>query len=241
MASDAPGCLARVAEAGYDTVELVGYGSAGFPAIIDGLTAAGLRAVSQHVPYRRLEDELEPVIAENTALGCRFVVLQQGRHQDWVDADAVRSFAATCNRWGDELGAAGLRFGHHGYHEMDLEFAPEAGRTRWDIFVEETDPDRVFLQLDTYWVRRSGNDPVELLRRLAGRTPLMHLKDTSPDAGGTDTTVGDGLMDLAAVLEAAVETGVQAVIVEQEGDPPNALRDAAVSRRHLAVTMAGLA
>jgi sugar phosphate isomerase/epimerase len=235
MKLDALGCIAEVRAAGYQAVELVGYGNAGFDAVRDRLVEQGVRAISQHVNHRRLSEELDDVIAENVALGCSYLVVQQGRHEDWVDEQAVRSFAATCNEWGAICRDAGLRLGHHGYHEIDQEFAPLGSvtslgpATRWDLFAAETDPDLLFLQLDTYWVRLTGNDPAQLLDRFAGRVPTMHLKDTAV-AGEGDTVVGDGLMDLGGVLAAARQSGTSWVIVEQEGDPDNAFRDIRRSR-----------
>lgn len=234
MRAGARACIAEVAGAGYDAVELVGYGDAGFAAVRDRLAETGVQAISQHVPYGRFAQELDTVLAENSELGCSYLVIQQGRHEDWLDADAVRSFAATCNAWGAACRDAGLSLGYHGYHELDQEFAPYGAATRWDLFAAQTDPELLFLQLDTYWVRQTGNDPAALLERFAGRVPTLHLKDTAPAADGTDTTVGDGLLDLPAVLAAAARSGTSWVIVEQEGDPGNALRDIRRSRLNTA-------
>jgi sugar phosphate isomerase/epimerase len=230
MAADALRCLSQVADAGYRGVELVGYGNVGFEALRDGLGEAGLRAVSQHVAYRRLDHELELVIAENVALGCEYVVIQQGRHDDWVDDSAVVAFAATCTSWARSFRDAGLALGYHGYHELDLEFAAAGNGTRWDLFAETIDPELLFLQLDTYWVRHTGQDPVAMLGRFGGRVPLLHLKDTSTVPGETDTAVGNGLMDLPAVLAAASSAGTRWLFVEQEGDPAHAFGDIRRSR-----------
>jgi sugar phosphate isomerase/epimerase len=247
MSLDPLGCLLDVADAGYDAVELVGYANAGFDAIRGGLASAGLRAISQHLPYHRFADELDRLIEEHKSLGCDYVVIQQGRHEDWVDADAVRAFADQANAWGAACCDAGLALGYHGYHELDQEFAPYGNATRWDLFAGLIDPELVFLQLDTYWVRRTGHDPVEMLERFAGRVPTLHLKDTARPQDGAargatppptdgavdDTTIGDGLLQLPVVLDAAARNGTRWVIVEQEGDPQHALRDIRRSRGNL--------
>jgi sugar phosphate isomerase/epimerase len=236
MRADAVGCIAEVAAAGYTAVELVGYGSAGLPAVRDSLREAGVLAVSQHVPYRRFAEELDAVIAENLELGCSYVVIQQGRHEDWIDDAAVLCFAEVANDWGRALRDAGLSLGHHGYHEIEYEFAPSGAGTRWELFTQATDPDLLFVQLDTFWVRQTGQDPVAMLERFAGRVPSLHLKDTT--AAGTDTTVGDGLMDLPAILDAARRSDTQWVMIEQEGDPQNAFRDIRRSRDNAARALA---
>ncbi len=238
MRTDALACIDEVAAAGYDAVELVGYGDAGFDAVRERLAEVGVTAISQHVPYRRLADEFDQVLAEQQGLGSSYLVIQQGRHEDWIDTQAVRDFADTCNRWGRACAAAGLFLGYHGYHELDQEFAPHEGRTRWDLFADLTDPTLVFLQLDTFWVTATGNDPVALIERFAGRVPTLHLKDPAPP-GGTDTTVGDGLLDLVGVLEAAQRCGTRYVIVEQEGNPANAYNDIRRSRHNADLALAG--
>jgi sugar phosphate isomerase/epimerase len=239
MRADSVACIGEVADAGYAAVELVGYGSAGFDAVRDSLGEAGVLAVSQHVPYRRLAEELDAVIAENLELGCSYVVIQQGRHEDWTDDGAVHGFADVANEWGRAFRDAGLSLGHHGYHEMEFEFAPSGSGTRWDLFTALTDPEVLFVQLDTYWVRQSGRDPVALLERFAGRVPTLHLKDTAADAAGTDTTVGDGLMDLPGILDAARRSATQWVMIEQEGDPQNAYRDIRRSLDNTAKALVG--
>ena len=52
------------------------------------------------------------------------------------------------------------------------------------------------------------------MRKLAGRTPLVHIKDFDSDKKQTD--VGCGELDLANVLQAAAEAGVEWLILETE-------------------------
>ena len=50
-----------------------------------------------------------------------------------------------------------------------------------DILLESTDPSLVFFEPDVYWIEWGGADPVEYLRRYAGRCPYVHLKDVAAD------------------------------------------------------------
>ncbi len=52
-----------------------------------------------------------------------------------------------------------------------------AANTFFDILLRETDAEYVKLELDTYWVKRGGEDPAEYLEKLHNRCPLLHIKD----------------------------------------------------------------
>ena len=90
--------------------------------------------------------------------------------------------------------------------------------------------------MDLFWVCVAGNDPVEMLHKMKGRVPLVHLKDK---AEGTPVLykesvektafkeVGSGVLDWKKVLVAAASAGVQHYFVEQDqtpGDPIESLK-----------------
>ena len=43
--------------------------------------------------------------------------------------------------------------------------------------MENTDPDLVFLEMDTYWMIRGGQNPLELMQKYKDRLLLLHQKD----------------------------------------------------------------
>ena len=94
----------------------------------------------------------------------------------------------------------------------------------------------VSLELDVFWVSVAGGDPAEMIQRLSGRVPLLHLKDK---AQGTPVMykesvprtafkeVGNGVLDWPKVLRAAAAANVAHYFVEQDqtpGDPVDSLR-----------------
>ena len=96
-------------------------------------------------------------------------------------------------------------------------------------------PDELFLELDLGWAWYAGVDPVDLLRRERGRSPLVHVKDFASREGRAFRPVGDGAIDYASIIPAAVEAGVEWLLVEQdETDGPTleaAARSLAAVRR----------
>ena len=104
------------------------------------------------------------------------------------------------------------------------------------------------LELDTYWAAFAGSDPVALIRELGDRVQLLHLKDgllpgpAEERAAGQATSerwfrpLGEGDVDIAGCVEAALSAGVRLFVVEQDetaeaGGAPE--RDIEVSLRHL--------
>ena len=110
------------------------------------------------------------------------------------------------------------------------------GTTGFQVLVDNTDKKLVGLELDVFWVSVAGHDPVEILQKLTGRVPLVHLKDK---ASGTAVMykesvprtafqeVGHGVLDWPKVLRAAEAAEVEHYFVEQDqtpGDPLESLR-----------------
>jgi sugar phosphate isomerase/epimerase len=215
--ADVEGTLAAVAAIGFTTVELAGlhgYTPEAFRAALDG---AGLQAVSGHVQFDALGEGWADTLDEAAGLGQRYVVCAAAPRPWFRSRDAVRRLAERLNRAGERAEGAGLRFA---YHNHDFEFAPAEGGVPFEWLVSSCDPRFVDLQLDLGWVREAGHDPDRLLRRYAGRVPLLHVGEGE-----------DG--DLARSLVAAGAVGVEHVFVEYDDAPPPALASAARSYRQV--------
>src|SRR5439155_1236758 len=63
------------------------------------------------------------------------------------------------------------------YHNHAIEFVRHGKKTGLEILFDETAPENLQGEIDTYWVQFGGGDPVDWCRRLKGRLPLLHMKD----------------------------------------------------------------
>lgn len=118
------------------------------------------------------------------------------------------------------------------YHNHRFEFCRIDGyKTLMDILVEELDPENISFVLDTCWVSAAGGDPVDWMKKLAGRIDILHLKDMtlSIKEGNPHqvTEVGYGNLSWDPIMKTAEEIGVKYYVVEQDdhfdGGPINAL------------------
>lgn len=76
------------------------------------------------------------------------------------------------------------------YHNHDHEFRTFNGKSIMDHMVENTDPDYLSLELDTFWVMRAGLNPVEQLKHFGKRVKLVHQKDFAWDSLAPINTIG---------------------------------------------------
>jgi sugar phosphate isomerase/epimerase len=81
-----------------------------------------------------------------------------------------------------------------------------------DMMLEDLDPD-VFLEVDVYWVQTARQDPVQVIRRLGSRAPLLHIKDGPCQIEEPMTALGEGVVDIPGVV-AAGAASTEWLIVE---------------------------
>jgi sugar phosphate isomerase/epimerase len=102
----------------------------------------------------------------------------------------------------------------------------------------------VFFEMDIYWTTAGGADPVKYLQEYGSRYKMIHMKDMkqlerfSGDGGDPGqwmqlfpymTSVGDGVLDIKAIVSQAHASGVEHFFVEQDmvANPEVALRRSA--------------
>ena len=247
-ARDHAGTLGRVAELGFDGVELVeelmGADRSG-AATRAVLRRLGLAAVGCHAHLGALERELDRLIDVTLELGCEHLVCAWLDEPRRADLDAYRDVARSLAGIGERCRQAGVQLV---YHHHDFEYARFEGRPALDWLCALVDPALLQVELDTYWVLAGGADPAAELHRFGDRCRLVHVKDRLPD-GAPDvaepqagvahrtTEVGTGVLDLPELL-AAAEPHVRWCIVEQDVCPNGPFESARTGLANLRTALA---
>lgn len=221
--------LGRLRKIGYAAVEVAGVG-AGAEALDELLTATGLAACASHESLEGLQRDVDRVASRCARWGCRYVVVPSLPAEYHSEAGFNR-FAAESQEIAAALRPHGLALAYHN-HAFELErFDSQTGL---DLLFAATPPGTLHAELDTYWLQFAGASPASRIRSLAGRVPLVHLKDmTVVDGHQVQAEVGEGNMDWPAVLAACKDAGTEWLVVEQDqcaGDPLDSLE---TSYRHL--------
>lgn len=224
-----PQLVHRVAETAFDGVELAGLGASSAAEVAEALEETGMAVAGAHVGLESLEAAFDETRTTYASIGCPTLVvphLDAAHFEDVVTiraaADRMNDVARRLDRWGIDLC----------YHNHDHEFVPVGSGHAFDAWVEQLDGD-IGIELDVGWAAAAGADPVDMLDRLDGRVPLVHLKDV--DAAGSPVELGTGILDLEACVEAACHARVDWLVYEH--DEPD---DPARSLDHGAKTLAAL-
>jgi sugar phosphate isomerase/epimerase len=231
-AEDLDRTLRRVAEIGYAAVQVSSIGPIDPREVKASADRHGLAICATHVPYARLVDETDAVIAEHKLWDCRYVGLgMMPKHYREAGPEGYRAFIREIAEPARKLKDAGLQFV---YHNHRMEFEKFGGRTAMELLMEETDPDAFHFELDTYWAQAGGADPAAWVRRLDGRMKVVHLKDMAVHGDEPHfAELGEGNMNWDAILDACRAIGMAWYVVEQDVCRRDPFESLAISFRYL--------
>ncbi len=211
-----PAALEQVAAMGFDGVEFAGLFDHPPEQIRAVLDRVGLRACGGHMSLERLNSDIGQCIDEAQTLGTDLVVVPYLTEEYRTEAGYAQAVSEML-RVASRLRSHGLRLAYHHHNFEFLTFGPDSGRRGIDVLVEAP-PDRLLMEIDVYWCRHAGTDPLKFLTRHVRRTPLLHLKDMRDAKSKKFTEIGSGIINFAPILRTAAEGGVEWFIVEQDSD-----------------------
>ncbi|WP_375448605.1 sugar phosphate isomerase/epimerase family protein [uncultured Fibrella sp.] len=222
--ADVPGTMAKVRQMGFREVEVAGTYDLSTAAFRQELDKNGLKAISVGADFDDLEMNIPKVIAEAKALGARYVVCAWIPHTAdlFTIGDADRAIDVF-NTAGRLLTDAKLTLCYH-THGYEFQKNPK-GTTYFDYLAQNLDPKYVNFEMDVFWVKAPGEDPIKLLQQYPKRFLLAHLKDRKPGTPNTMTghadvesnvVLGDGDIGIAAFMQAAKKAGVKHFFIEDE-------------------------
>ncbi|MFD0696575.1 sugar phosphate isomerase/epimerase family protein [Paenibacillus sp. GCM10027628] len=186
LGEDYYGTLEKVASAGYENIEMIGFNMQKRTRLMDEFPVEsvrskfkelGLKAIAAHegtMPGQELiAHDWDQVMAYYGGLECENIVLPSV----WIQTrEETLKTAEQMNEVGKKLKENGFRFYLHNHAH---EFKQDGDRTLFDLFMENTDPSYVKFELDLVWVIRAGLDPVDVLTKLGDRCDIIHQKDLS--------------------------------------------------------------
>jgi sugar phosphate isomerase/epimerase len=181
-----------------------------------------LKAIASHVSLAQLTDHLEEEIAYNLAIGSRYIICPYINEEDRQQESQWLAIFIQLENIGKRCAERGIGFA---YHNHDFEIQQKVkGTLVLDAMMKTVPPTTLLMELDACWVHHAGLEPREYISKYADRLPLVHLKDMRKLPGGDALTVelGQGEVDLGAIIEASVQAGVEWLIVEQDkcSNPP---------------------
>lgn len=220
---DVPGSLSLIKSWGIKEIE----GGGTYNMTIDEFNALckknKLKMVSIGADFSELASDPSAVAAKAKQFGATYVMCAWIPHKgtDFTLADTENAIAVF-EKAGKVLAAEGISFC---YHPHGYEFRPYGDGTLFDLMVKKLNPAFVNFEMDVFWVKHPGHDPVALLKKYPNRFPLMHLKDRRPGTEGnqfgtaaddTNVVLGSGDVGIADIMKVARKYGVKHFFIEDE-------------------------
>jgi sugar phosphate isomerase/epimerase len=212
LSIDFEGTLREVARLGYQEVEFAGFLGPSLKQTRNLLGQLGLSAPSLHIDYHSLRKNTGASFETATALAAKFVVCPSLDRSERKTADDWKRVCENLNSIGELAKRSGFTFA---YHNHDFEFVKLRDGVRpFDVLLAHTSDRLVKFELDVYWVKKGGADPLAYLKAHKSRFRLVHLKDMAID--GSMTEIGNGTIDFGEIITASMAGGVRHFFVEQD-------------------------
>lgn len=252
--------MRKVRELGYGAVEVsqipmtaenvaeLKRASEDFDIKIAALSAA-LEPMLPGAPGETLTNDFEKIVNDCKNLDCNFLRIGMLPLTCMGHKDKIMEFIEKAEAMAHRLAEYGIELYYHTHH---LEFQKYDGEYLLDIIKNNTS--KLGFELDVHWIQRAGENPIEFVKKYAGRISLLHLKDYrigQMDLSDVDfndmakfmhvftntiefAELGEGNLDIKAITEAGLESGAQYFLVEQDNtygrDPFECLE---ISANHL--------
>ena len=232
MDKDPVSALAKVIQIGYTSVEGATYtGTEKFygmspSAFKKVLKQNGLVIPSSH--YRLGEEKTNGEIVSGTLLhdwnkavddaaevGIKYMVCAYLSEAERGDLDHYKYVADQLNIAGERCKKSGIQLC---YHNHNFEFEKQGDTYPYDILMA-TDKDLVKMEMDIYWIKKAGQDPIALFNKHPGRFPLWHVKDMDNTPARDFTEIGNGIIDFKEIFKYKNKAGMKYFFVEQDKCP----------------------
>jgi Sugar phosphate isomerases/epimerases len=228
--------LQAVAKMGYTNLETAAYNDGKFygkaPTELKKMAEdLGMKLTSSHL-NRNISSDKDADMAwwdkateAHNAAGMKYMVVPMSPLTgEAATLDNVKRYCDYYNAIALVTAGQSIQFG---YHNHAFEFEGKInGKSVYDHMLELTSPRHVMFQLDVYWIKKGGYDPVDYMRRFADRIKILHIKDVK--AIGVHNFV-----DFKAIFNQAYANGIKDWFVEVEEYDGTPQEDVAKSANYL--------
>ncbi|MDR0697996.1 MAG: sugar phosphate isomerase/epimerase [Tannerella sp.] len=188
--------LEVVAGMGYNSLETASYGDGKFygedPVELKKIVGdLGMKLTSSHIGRNITKDHDEDMawwnkaVEAHNAAGMKYMIMPSSPLNEGATLDKVKRYGDYFNEIALITAGASIQFGYHNHafeFETKIDDIPV-----YDLLLKNTSPRHVIFQLDVYWIKKGGYDPVDYMKKYPKRIKVLHIKDET--AIGAQNTV----------------------------------------------------
>lgn len=185
------------------------------------IKSLGMKTVCVGADFAELEKDPAKVAEKAVASGAKYVMCAWIPHKGvQMTLEETKNAVRVFENAGKILADKGISLC---YHMHGFEFDKYENGTLFDLMVTSSNPKYLNFEMDVFWVKQPGQDPVALLKKYPKRFLLMHLKDrkigTPNSLDGkadveTNVVLGTGDVGIAEIMENS--KGVKYFFIEDE-------------------------
>ena len=228
--------LEAVAKMGYNSLETASYNDGKLygkdpvelKKIVDDL---GMKLTSSHLS-RGLSANKDADMAwwnkatdAHNAAGMKYMIVPSSPlGGEGATIDNVKRHCDYYNEIALITAGASIQFGYHN-HAFEFESKID-DKPVYDLMLEYTSPRHVLFQLDVYWIKKGGYDPVTYMKKYADRIKVLHIKD--------EKAIGvHNVVDFKSIFDQAYANGIKDWYVEVEAYDGTPQEDVTKSANYL--------
>lgn len=224
LAEDFPGTLRELKKMGWEAIQIDGLFDYTPEEIASVLKETGLKTAGMHISLDRINHDLEMVLKEADLFEtknfyCHYLEddLQNEKGYRQVKNDLIEAQK--------KIASKGYKVGYH-HHDFEFQTIVD-GQVALDyLFSPDREGNMIIPEIDTYWVKKAGRDPLSYIKSLKSTIPILHLKDMTNDAEQTFAEIGEGSIDFLSILRWGEVNNVEYYAIEQDyclGSPLDSL------------------
>jgi sugar phosphate isomerase/epimerase len=185
------------------------------------LAANNLKIVGVGADYNRLKTDPAGIITDAKKYSAKYATCYWIPHTEGpISMEEMKAATDLFNQTGEMLAKEGITLT---YHPHGYEFTNSGSGTPMDYMLENAKHFK--FNMDVFWVKMGGGDPLAIMKAHPGKFPQLHLKDRkigtpgSPDGRGdveANVVLGTGDIDIAGLIQEAKKQGTKYLVIEDE-------------------------
>jgi len=225
--------LEKVASFGYTEIETGSFPGDSAQSFLSFLSRTGISPVAGTLDFNAGDDDLKKGMSLINSLNMKYAVV----YWPWFTGGPFN--IGDCRRSADRLNFLGKLCSDNGlvlcWHNHNKEFIAAENGLPFDFLMNHTDRDMVKCELDIYWVKKGGADPLSVLKKYPGRFEILHVKDMAPGPDMDFECPGSGIIDFPSIFREADKQHISHYMVERDNavDGMECLRSSAEYLRNL--------
>jgi sugar phosphate isomerase/epimerase len=209
--------LQQVHEFGYTEIETGTYLGDSAPSFLSFLKRSGLTPAAGGLDFTAKDEDLRKNFILINSLQMKYAVVY------WPWHTGGPFSLEDCKRSAERLNYLGKQCKNHGlvlcWHNHNKEFIRMEKELPFDFLMDNTDRNLVFCEMDLYWVKKGGGDPLAVMKKYTGRFPILHVKDMTPGDAMDFECPGSGIIDFQSLFREAHNQGIKHYMVERDNVP----------------------